>query len=168
LQGQQNLYFGVSKVAVWMLNGLYQSLVCFVFVYLLYRIWPERRNGHMVGLFGAGTTLYTVVVICVNCQIAVVSSALCRYWVTVYFTSPTSASSWSLLSIHTHISSRSRASSHHSLPCTLSTDHPRFMFATRPILDLALSLGDLGLRCSIVMLVTAIITPAHFPLLARF
>lgn len=88
LQGQQNLYFGVSKVAVWMLNGLYQSLVCFVFVYLLYRIWPERRNGHMVGLFGAGTALYTVVVICVNCQIAVVSSAFFGFWANRYSTSP--------------------------------------------------------------------------------
>jgi len=75
-QGPKNEYFSHTVKGVWMLNGLYQSIVIVGFTLAAYSIRADRSTGEPSELYAAGTTMYTSVVLCVNLNLAMAIN----YW----------------------------------------------------------------------------------------
>ncbi|EFJ18058.1 hypothetical protein SELMODRAFT_113552 [Selaginella moellendorffii] len=73
-QGPRNLFFSWSRILGWMANGVYSSLVTFVFAAGLYRVAAFRRGGEVAELAILGASMYTCVVWTVNAQVALAIS----------------------------------------------------------------------------------------------
>jgi len=70
-QGQRNEYFNWYCIGLWMLNGIYQSVIIFGVPTLYYHFTPDS-NGMVWGLWSVGTTMYTCVILSVNLNLAMV------------------------------------------------------------------------------------------------
>lgn len=80
LQSQRNTYFTVLQIAIWLADGIYQSLVCFFFTLAAYWVATDSSQGRMQDYLGVGTTMFTAVVLVVNLEMAVVL----QYWTWVH------------------------------------------------------------------------------------
>jgi phospholipid-transporting ATPase len=70
--GQRNDEFCWRRILAWLLNGFYQSVATFLAVF-----WgqynsaqPDRASGQLMDAFGAGSAMYTIVVVTVTLQLA--------------------------------------------------------------------------------------------------
>lgn len=71
-QGQRNDYFRFPVILYWALNALYQSIAVFLaFFWGQYRLHSDRGNGQTMDMWGAGSAMYTVIVITVTLQLAI-------------------------------------------------------------------------------------------------
>ncbi|KAL2632432.1 hypothetical protein R1flu_017118 [Riccia fluitans] len=68
-QGQQNLMFGWSRIFGWMINGLYSSVIAFVFNRLAIAYAAFRSDGKVAGLEAMGAIMYTTIIWVVNVQL---------------------------------------------------------------------------------------------------
>ncbi|KAG6541122.1 hypothetical protein Mapa_017493 [Marchantia paleacea] len=73
-QGQQNLMFGWSRIFGWMINGLYSSVIAFVFNRLAISYMAFRSDGKVPGLEAMGAIMYTCIVWVVNVQLVLALS----------------------------------------------------------------------------------------------
>lgn len=69
--GASNKYFTLPARAVWLLNGAFQAVVVFVMTMAATALISNRNDGSTASLWGVGATLYTVVVITVHLQLAI-------------------------------------------------------------------------------------------------
>jgi phospholipid-transporting ATPase len=80
-QGQRNDYFTWRVIAYWVLNGFWQSVVAFLAVFWgEYRLASDRSGGQLMEMWGAGSAMYTIVVITVTLQLALAIN----YWTAVH------------------------------------------------------------------------------------
>ncbi|XP_028807440.1 probable phospholipid-transporting ATPase 4 [Neltuma alba] len=69
-QGPRNLFFDWYRISGWMLNGLFCSLVVFLFNICIFYDQAFRGDGRTSDMAVVGTTMFTCVIWAVNCQIA--------------------------------------------------------------------------------------------------
>mmetsp|Transcript_13558 Transcript_13558/g.25965 ORF Transcript_13558/g.25965 Transcript_13558/m.25965 type:complete len:1142 (+) Transcript_13558:254-3679(+) len=75
-QGVRNEYFNFNAKAIWMLNGLYQSIVIFYGVVYAFHLNSDRDNGKVQEMWSVGTTMFTCLVLVVNLE----SALILQYW----------------------------------------------------------------------------------------
>jgi len=74
MAGQKNIYFNVRALAWWILTGMFQSVICFFLPILAGHPAAVNEDGHMIGHWALATTVYTCVIITVNCRLALAVS----------------------------------------------------------------------------------------------
>jgi phospholipid-transporting ATPase len=80
-QGQRNAFYTWRVIMLWVLNGFWQSIVCFLAVFLGgYGLRSDRESGQVMEMWGAGSAMYTIVVITVTLQLAVTIN----YWTAIH------------------------------------------------------------------------------------
>jgi hypothetical protein len=80
-QSQNNECFSTIVKLGWAANGVYVSVINFVFVfYLIHGGEADSSAGHVFGLWEVGTQLYTGIVITVNLQMA----QMINYWTWIH------------------------------------------------------------------------------------
>ena len=62
--------FSALQVSLWMLNGLYQAAVAFVFVLGAYWLTSDRPSGMILPMEAQGTTMTTLIILAINLQLA--------------------------------------------------------------------------------------------------
>ncbi|CAM6104300.1 unnamed protein product [Calypogeia fissa] len=73
-QGPQNLMFAWSRIFGWMLNGLYSSVIAFIFSRLAVAKAAFRHDGRLAELEAMGAVMYTCIVWAVNVQLVLAIS----------------------------------------------------------------------------------------------
>ena len=72
--GQDNAYFNVRVLSTWILTGVYQSVICFFLPVLAGHPSAVDKDGLMIGHWSLATTVYSCVIITVNCRLALAVS----------------------------------------------------------------------------------------------
>ncbi|KAI9119687.1 hypothetical protein K1719_009076 [Acacia pycnantha] len=82
-QGPRNLFFDWFRILGWMLNGLFCSLVVFLFNICIFYDQAFRGDGRTPDMAVVGTTMFTCIIWAVNCQIALI---ICHFtWMQYIF-----------------------------------------------------------------------------------
>lgn len=82
-QGQRNDYFRWPVILYWAGNGFYQSVATFLACFWgQYRLYADREGGQAMELDGAGSAMYTIVIIVVTLQL----SLTINYWTVLHHT----------------------------------------------------------------------------------
>ena len=70
-QGQRNEYFTWPVIGYWAANGFFQSIIIFLACFWgEYRLASDHPNGQVMEMWGAGSSMYTIVVWIVTLQLA--------------------------------------------------------------------------------------------------
>ncbi len=70
-QGQRNEYFTWRVIIYWVLNGFWQSIATFLAViWGQYRLHADRATGQPMEMWGAGSAMYTIIIVTVTLQLA--------------------------------------------------------------------------------------------------
>ncbi len=80
-QGQRNEFFTWRVILYWVLNGFYQSIAIFLaLIWGQYRLHADREDGQVIGMWGAGSAMYTIIIITVTMQLALAVD----YWTALH------------------------------------------------------------------------------------
>lgn len=66
IPGQLNTDFGGRVLGMWLLEALWNSVVCFYLPVMVLAPVAVNREGHMVDIWATGTLAYTLIVIAVS------------------------------------------------------------------------------------------------------
>jgi phospholipid-transporting ATPase len=80
-QGQRNEFFTWPVILYWVANGFYQSIAVFLAcIWGQYRLASDRAGGQPMEMWGAGSAMYTIIIITVTLQLALAVD----YWTAIH------------------------------------------------------------------------------------